>query len=228
MTAADVPLIQCMGICHTFGSGARTVAAVRDATLQIAPGARIALMGPSGSGKSTLLHLLAGLEKPTSGTITGRAYSSDAVPQPHVTGMVFQSSGLIAALDVLENVALPLILAGASDGRARSLAHEALELLNLEALERKLPEELSGGQAQRVAIARVLACRPRLILADEPTGQLDHVTALSVLDVLLRSADSLNAAVLVSTHDPLIAELLDEVWSMHDGVLKNSMERSLT
>ncbi|WP_427136538.1 ABC transporter ATP-binding protein [Pseudarthrobacter sp. S9] len=224
MTTADPQLIRCRRVGHTFGTGPNAVMAVRDVSFDIPPRARIALMGPSGSGKSTLLHMLAQLEMPTSGTMSGAVLEAGSGPGPGTIGLVFQGPSLIPALDVLENVALPLILAGASDTQARSAAHAALELLGLGWLERKLPEELSGGQAQRAAIARVLACRPCLILADEPTGQLDHATARSVLTVLLQTADTLGAAVLIATHDPAVAGLLDEVWHMQDGALTGSPE----
>lgn len=176
-------------------------------------------MGPSGSGKSTLLHMLAQLESPTSGEITGALFQPGRGPCPDSVGLVFQTPSLIPALDALENVALPLILAGAADEEARSAARDALKLLDLGWLGQKLPEELSGGQAQRVAVARVLACRPRLILADEPTGQLDRTTGGGVLQVLLRTARTLGAAVLIATHDPYVAAQLDEVWHMEDGTL---------
>ena len=136
-----------------------------------------------------------------------------------MVGVVFQGPSLIPALDVLENVALPLILDGVPDRAAKELAREALRNLEIEALAAKLPEELSGGQSQRVAIARVLAARPAVILADEPTGQLDRVTGAHVMDVLLKAADALGAAVVISTHDPLIADRMDRRWRMRDGAL---------
>jgi putative ABC transport system ATP-binding protein len=219
VNSIEAELIRCRHVGRTFGTGRRAVAAVRGASFAIAPNDRIALMGPSGSGKSTLLHVLAQLETPTSGEISGALFVAGQGPRPDTIGLVFQSPSLIPALDALENVALPLVLAGASDAEARNAAHDALELLELAWLGQKLPEELSGGQAQRVAIARVLACRPRLILADEPTGQLDHVTGHAVLRVLLHTAGTLGAAVLIATHDPLIAAQLDEVWQMEDGTL---------
>jgi putative ABC transport system ATP-binding protein len=219
-------LIRCRDLGRTFGTGHRAVTAVRGASFAIAADDRIALMGPSGSGKSTLLHMLAQLEAPTSGEITGPLVESGRGPRPDSVGLVFQSPSLIPALDALENVALPLILAGAPDDEARNAAGDALELLDLGWLGQKLPEELSGGQAQRVAVARVLACSPRLILADEPTGQLDHVTGQGVLRVLLHTAQRLGAAVLIATHDPYVAAQLDDVWQMEDGTLTRAPERA--
>jgi putative ABC transport system ATP-binding protein len=220
------PLIRCHRVGLTFGSGANAVVAVREVSCTVLPRARLALMGPSGSGKSTLLHLLAGLFSPTTGTIEGELAGPGQRPHPGTVGLVFQSPSLIPALDVLENVALPLILAGVPEGAARGAGHEALALLGIDWLEGNLPEQLSGGQAQRAAVARVLACRPRLILADEPTGQLDHATGARVIEVLIQAADTLEAALLVTTHDPLVAGMLTEIWRMHDGGLTGTHEQA--
>ncbi len=132
-------------------------------------------------------------------------------------GIVFQGPSLLPSLDVLENVALPLLLVDTSAAEAGRLARLALQQVGIAELAPALPQELSGGQAQRVAVARVLACRPALILADEPTGQLDHRAGELVLDVLLSAADDLDAALLVATHDPLIARRLADHWTMRDG-----------
>ena len=191
-------------------------------------GQQIALMGPSGSGKSTLVHLLAGIDTPTSGTITWPALSDEPHLRPGPIGVVFQSASLLPPLTVIENVALPLLLGGATEIEATRSAHEALALLELDSLAGKLPEELSGGQAQRVAIARVLAGDPKLILADEPTGQLDFETATHVIDVLIAAADASGAALLINTHDPLIAERFAIRWSIHDGILSATTERIAT
>jgi len=133
--------------------------------------------------------------------------------------VVFQGPSLLPALDVVENVALPLLLADTAEDEATARAVAALDLLAIGDLARKLPEQLSGGQAQRVAVARALAARPALILADEPTGQLDHEAAALVIDVLLHATTELGAALVVSTHDPLIAQRLPTRWAMRDGTL---------
>ncbi|KDE97095.1 Lipoprotein-releasing system ATP-binding protein LolD [uncultured Mycobacterium sp.] len=205
-------------LTRCFGTGTGTVVAVRGVTVTVACHDRIALTGPSGSGKSTLLHLLAGLDEPTSGTMSWLpAEPSTARP---AAGLVFQGRSLVPNLDVIENVRLPLLFAGHPEREATACAREALARLGVDALSEALPDALSGGQAQRVAIARVLASAPRLILADEPTGQLDHATAALVIDVLLRAADELSAALIVSTHDPVIARRLPTEWAMRDGRLR--------
>jgi ABC-type lipoprotein export system ATPase subunit len=190
--------------------------------------ARLALMGPSGSGKSTLLHMMAGLVPSTSGRVSWPAFGSNPAGTPGQVGVVFQGPSLIPSLDALGNVAFPLVLGGIADSEAELRAIEALDDLELGWMANKLPDELSGGQAQRVAIARVLATRPRLIIADEPTGQLDRETGRHVIDVLFDAADRLGAALVVSTHDPDVAERLPERWQMDDGRLLPSVPRSQT
>jgi ABC-type lipoprotein export system ATPase subunit len=182
-------------------------------------GTRVALTGPSGSGKSTLLHLMAGLETPTAGTVSWPGLGGHPLAVPGRIGVVFQGPSLLPALDVVENVALPLLLADVTEDEATAQAVAALDLLAIGDLARKLPEQLSGGQAQRVTVARALAARPALILADEPTGQLDHEAAALVIEVLLHATTALDAALVVSTHDPLIAQRLPTRWAMRDGTL---------
>jgi ABC-type lipoprotein export system ATPase subunit len=230
--APDQPLVSCRDVARTYGSGPNAVVAVHGASCEIWPGDRIAVVGSSGSGKSTLLRLLAGLEPVTTGSVTWPAQPAEACaapaepPEVSLTppatpggsvGVVFQGPSLIPALDVTENVALPLVLAGTEERDATARAVAALDLLGVGDLGAKLPEELSGGQAQRVAVARVLAARPRLILADEPTGQLDRASATHVVQVLIAAADELGAALLISTHDPAIAGRMAQQWPMRSG-----------
>jgi ABC-type lipoprotein export system ATPase subunit len=205
-------LARCEGAARTFGSGATATVALQPTDCEVRAGDRIALVGPSGSGKSTLVHLLAGLDAPTVGAV-----HRDAEP----VGIVFQGPSLLDPLTIVENVELPLLLAGEGDARARALA--ALERLGLRDLADKLPEEISGGQAQRVAVARALVRGPQMILADEPTGQLDHVSAERVIDVLLAAADHAGAALVVSTHDPAVAARLNTRWTMASGRLTMEM-----
>ncbi|MFF7981197.1 ABC transporter ATP-binding protein [Streptomyces sp. NPDC007901] len=211
---SDEVLVSCADAALTFGRGPQAVVAVHGADLEIRAGDRLAVVGPSGSGKSSLLHLLAGLEQPTSGTVTRAAALG-----PYDIGLVFQGDSLIPALNVAENTALPLVLTDRPEGEARLCALAALALVDAADLADRLPEEISGGQAQRVAVARVLAQAPRLILADEPTGRLDHATGAHVLDALLTAADHTGAALVVTTHDPAVAARLTVRRSMRDGRL---------
>jgi ABC-type lipoprotein export system ATPase subunit len=218
-------LVRCDQVAKTFGHGPGAVVAVHGATCEILAGQRLAVTGPSGSGKSTLLHLFAGLDDPTTGRVSWPGLGTREQLRPGPVAVVFQGPSLMAPLDVVENVALPLVLGGASQREADAIARDALARLDLEALATKLPEELSGGQAQRVAVARALAGRPRLILADEPTGQLDHVNGAVVIDALLDAAHHLDAALVVTTHDVLVADRLPQRWRMTDGRLDTQESR---
>jgi ABC-type lipoprotein export system ATPase subunit len=218
-SAAAAVAVQCTDLSRTFGAGPTAVHAVREASCRVPQGARVALTGPSGSGKSTLLHLIAGLDTPTAGSVRWPALERTRAGGPTGIGMVFQGPSLLPSLDVTENVALPLLFAGQPHQAAVHHAHAALDLVEIGDLAAKLPDELSGGQAQRVAIARVLATRPTVILADEPTGQLDHPTADRVITILLETAVSIGAAVIIATHDPAIAARLPDQWVMGDGQL---------
>jgi ABC-type lipoprotein export system ATPase subunit len=217
MTPASdtLELVRCTDLARTYGE----VTAVRDVTCTVRPGMQVALTGPSGSGKTTLLHLLAGLETPTSGTIEWPGLDGSPAGRPGVVGMVFQGPSLLPPLDVTENVALPLLLAGHAEAQARQRAAAALHDVGGDELADRLPEELSGGQAQRVAVARALAVRPQVILADEPTGQLDSAHAAQVTGLLLAAATRLGAALVLSTHDLTIADQLPQRWQMADGRL---------
>lgn len=211
-------LVRLADVARTYRSGATAVVAVQPVTAAVHPGDRIAVTGPSGSGKSTLLHLMAGLEPPSKGAVTWPGLrTAHAAPAPGEVGLVFQGPSLLPPLTAAENVAFPLLIAGVDAGEARERAALAMASVGVAEVARQLPEELSGGQAQRVAIARVVAARPRLVLADEPTGQLDHATGAHVLDVLLAAADAIDAAVVLTTHDPVVAGRLDTRWAIRDG-----------
>ncbi len=216
----DTVLVETRGVTRTYVQGGVPVDALQPFTCRVDRNDRIAITGPSGSGKSTLLHLLAGLDRPTSGTIAWPALGPSENLRPKQVAIAFQSPSLIPQLSVIENVELPLLLGGASspaevNGRARA----ALDLFSLADLAGKLPEELSGGQAQRVALARAVVAEPRLLLADEPTGQLDHATAESVLAALLGWAATSQSAIVVATHDPAVASAFDRNWLMEHGRL---------
>jgi ABC-type lipoprotein export system ATPase subunit len=212
-------LVVCDGAGRTYGVGPTATVALQPTDCAVDCGDRLALVGPSGSGKSTLLHLMAGLEQPTVGSVSWPAIGDREALRPGPVAVIFQGPSLLAPLTVQENVALPLILGGMRDEQARAAAGDALGLLDLAASRDKLPEEISGGQAQRVAVARALAGEPALILADEPTGQLDRASGAIVVDVLLAAADHVGAALVVATHDRTVAARLTEAWTMSSGRL---------
>lgn len=198
----------------------REVVALERATCRVRPGERIALLGPSGGGKSTLLHLMGGLDTPSAGSVTFPALGQASELRPGKVAFVFQAQSLLAPLTALENTALPLILGGMPEREAQLRAMGALERLGLVSVAAQLPEELSGGQAQRVAVARALAGSPKLILADEPTGQLDSDSAKHLMDTLLKALEDRDTALVIATHDRSVADRLDTVWRMRRGVLK--------
>jgi ABC-type lipoprotein export system ATPase subunit len=216
---SSVALVEAQHVTRIFTQGRSENVAVDDVSCVVRSGDLIALMGASGSGKTTLLHLLAGLDSPTRGSITWPAIGARTQLRPGPVAVVFQAPSLLPALSVVENVALPLLLRGIDNAQASVSALKALESLDLSGLAKKLPEELSGGQSQRVAVARVIADHPVLILADEPTGQLDRKTGHGVIDSLLIAAELTGAALVVNTHDALIAERFAFHWSMSGAQL---------
>ena len=184
----------------------------------IGSGELIAIVGRSGSGKSTLLQLIAGIDAPTSGTLSWPAFPDPGELRPGCISMMFQSASLVPSLNVLENVCLPLALLDERRGRDQK-ATAALTRFGLEALTSKLPEELSGGQAQRVGLARAIVSAPKLLLADEPTGQLDHITAGTMMAGLIEWVEETGAALVIATHDPQIASAMALQWHMDHGLL---------
>ena len=212
-------LIEAHGASRDFRLAGQRVVAVDMVDCLIYAGQRIAMTGPSGSGKSTLLNLLAGLEDVSGGTITWPGLETARPLRPQQIGFVFQSPSLVPALNVLENVRLPLDISGLAASVAMDPG-EALERLSLSDLKAKLPDQLSGGQMQRVALARAMVTRPKIIFADEPTGQLDHATGQSVMQALLAALAGTATALVVATHDPAIAALMDENWQMENGCLR--------
>jgi ABC-type lipoprotein export system ATPase subunit len=210
-------IVDTTNITCSYSNGQTDVTALELATCQIKPGDKIALVGPSGSGKSTLLQILGGLETPTKGSIAWPLLGERDVLRPAHISFIFQMPSLLAPLSVIENVEIPLLLKKVEANQARVEAMNALERLEMHRLADKLPEELSGGQAQRVAVARALAGKPQLILADEPTGQLDHATANFMMDVLLTSINESGAAIVVATHDSEVARRFDTQWHMFRG-----------
>jgi putative ABC transport system ATP-binding protein/lipoprotein-releasing system ATP-binding protein len=214
-----MPLVEASNVSRRFGDGETAVEALHPASLSISPGDRIALVGPSGSGKSTLLNLIAGLDEPSSGTIAWPGLGGREQLRPLAIGMIHQFSSLVPTLSVAENVALPLRLGHCTE--ILDSVAQALDAMGLAALSDHLPDELSGGQAQRVAVARALAHRPKLLIGDEPTGQLDRDTGRSVLDTLLTHASSSTTAIVIATHDRSVADRMEDIWTVEHGHLRN-------
>src|SRR5437764_7735122 len=212
-------------LCRHYQMGSATIRAVDGITLQIAAGEFVALLGASGSGKSSLLNLLAGLDSPSSGSVivegqslAGLSREQLAKYRRHTVGMVFQSFNLIPSMSVLENVELPLRFAEVERTKRGALAMGALEKVGLSERLKHRPIELSGGEQQRVAMARALINQPRILLADEPTGNLDSRTGTEVMDLIRRLNESLKMTVVLVTHERDLAEkYADRLISMADG-----------
>jgi putative ABC transport system ATP-binding protein/lipoprotein-releasing system ATP-binding protein len=213
-------LVRASGLSRAFGNGNGAVVAIAEATFDVRAGDQVALVGPSGSGKSTLLHMIAGIDRPTSGTIEWPALGARKDLRPGPVALAFQGPSLLPPLTVEENVALPLLLAGRPAAAASAAAEAMIAKLGLSDISSKLPEEISGGQAQRAGVARALVGEPSLILADEPTGQLDRGSALALMDVMLQQVQTTGAALIVATHDTAMAGRLPLRWSMNDRRLE--------
>jgi putative ABC transport system ATP-binding protein len=220
------PNICLLQVSKVFQQGTQIVRAVDRVSFEIAPGEFVAITGASGSGKSTLLHLIAGLETPTSGTITVAGTSLATMQDTqlsalrlHTIGLVFQFFNLLPALTAQENAALPLLLAGRAPQQAASRALQLLDWVNLRQRYSARPGELSGGELQRVALARALANDPPIVLADEPTGNLDSHSGHLVLDLLYRSCKEMGKTLLLATHDRAVVERADRLIALQDGAV---------
>jgi putative ABC transport system ATP-binding protein len=220
------PLLEVRGVHRTFGAGPSAVHALRDISFEVEPGTMVALVGRSGSGKTTLLNVIGGLDRPDSGAVTVDGVDVTGLDEDGLSRLrrekvsyVFQTFGLIPVLSAAENVGVPLRLARAGQRERERRVDLLLELVGLADHARQRPGELSGGQQQRVAIARALAASPRLLIADEPTGQLDAETGLAVMALLRGVVESEGVTALVSTHDPVMMALADRVIQIHDGQL---------
>jgi ABC-type lipoprotein export system ATPase subunit len=215
-------LVRAKGLTKVFGA----VTAIAEATFEVAAGDLVAVVGPSGSGKSTLLHLIAGIDRPTEGQIEWPALGGPDDLRPGPVAIAFQGPSLLPPLTVAENIGLPVLLAGGTESEAAAAAEPLIERLGLSDIAAKLPEEISGGQAQRAGLARALAGRPRLILADEPTGQLDSTTAAGLMAVLLEQVRATQAALIVATHDTAVADRLPLRWRLNDRRMQTGAELS--
>ncbi|GII81293.1 ABC transporter ATP-binding protein [Sphaerisporangium rufum] len=220
------PLVSVRGVHRTYGTGAATVHALRDVSFDLTPGTMVALVGRSGSGKTTLLNVIGGLDRPDAGTVRVDGVEVTALDEDGLARLrrervsyVFQTFGLIPVLSAAENVGAPLRLARMPAAERERRVGLLLELVGLAGHAEQRPGELSGGQQQRVAIARALAASPRLLIADEPTGQLDAETGLSVMALLRGVVESEGVTALVSTHDPTMIALADRVIRIRDGRL---------
>lgn len=217
-------IIRAEGLGRVFGSGETAVAAVVDASFEVEAGELVVLRGPSGSGKTTLLTMLGGLDRPTTGRVllgdrdlTAMTEDELAAVRQRELGYVFQTFGLLPVLSAAENVEVPLRIIDTPQAERDERVRELLAIVGLGDHAAQRPFELSGGQQQRVGIARALANRPRLLIADEPTGQLDSGTAGAMMDLLLELVHAEGVAAIVSTHDPRMAERADRVLEIHDG-----------
>jgi lipoprotein-releasing system ATP-binding protein len=228
--AVRAALASCRDVDVVYGEGAAAVPALLGASVDILPGDRVALLGRSGSGKTTLLHVLGGLVEPTAGSVDwhGRPLSTldraaRGAVRAHGIAYVFQGANLLPYFTAFENVSFAAHLRP-RDGDPRLEADMLLQLVGLAAKADHLPSELSGGEAQRVAVARALAQGPELLLCDEPTGHLDSDTAERVLDLLDALRNELHFALVIATHDPAVAARLDRELEIEDGVVRENGE----
>jgi putative ABC transport system ATP-binding protein len=217
-------MIDVRDVTRTFGSGPTATAALRGVTFSVGEGQLVALRGRSGSGKTTLLNVVGGLDSPDSGSVTvagrdvGAMRERDRIKLRRETvAYIFQSFGLLPVLSAAENVGVPLRIAGVGPREREERVARMLDLVGLAGHVRQRPGELSGGQQQRVAIARALAIRPSLLLADEPTGQLDAETGKQIMRLLRDVVRSEGVTALVATHDPALIDLADTVLRLQDG-----------
>jgi putative ABC transport system ATP-binding protein len=223
---SDKYLVEARGLKKTYKMGKTEVNALRGVDLAVSPGEFVAVMGVSGSGKSTLLHLLGGLDRPTQGSIKIDGVDLSTLKDSQLAdirakkiGFVFQFFNLLTRLTALRNVRLPAEIAGASAKEAERRATEMLKLVGLAGRADHRPTEMSGGEQQRVAIARALINKPKIILADEPTGNLDTKTGLEILQLLKRINKENGQALVIVSHDLRVGELADRTINLQDGLV---------
>ena len=224
-------LIVTTDLTRVYRLGREEIGAVRDVNLEVLPGQFIAVVGRSGSGKTTLLNLMAGLDQPTSGAVLFEERDLATLSEGELTdirrhkiGFVFQAFGLLPLLSAFENVELPLRISGVGPGDREQRTRDALEMVGLWRRARHRPYELSGGEQQRVAIARAIVTRPPLLLADEPTGELDSVNARSIFGLFHEMVRAQGISVVAATHDSTLLAMADEVKEIRDGRLGDHAE----
>jgi putative ABC transport system ATP-binding protein len=227
MDATASPIVAIRHLTKAYRRGAQIVPVLNDITFDIPHGEFVALMGPSGSGKSTLLNLIAGIDKPDSGTLEVGGINVGALSEAaladwrsHNVGFIFQFYNLMPVLNAFENVELPLLLTGLGKAERRSHVEAALRMVGLTDRMEHYPSELSGGQQQRVAIARAIITDPTLLVADEPTGDLDRASADDVLSLMERMNSELGKTIIMVTHDPYAAGRARVIKHLEKGVLK--------
>jgi len=224
-------ILEARDLVKRYRLGDGQVDALRGVSLSVNEGEFVAIMGASGSGKSTMLHLLGGLDLPTSGDVVIDGLNLAALDEEHrtltrreKTGFVFQFFNLIPLLSVRENVALPFLIAGDPIGPHQARVNELLELVGLTAMADHKPDQLSAGEQQRVALARALATAPAILLADEPTGNLDYTTGAEILGLLWNSCEQLGQTIILVTHDARAAAYADRVFVLRDGAILDEVE----
>jgi putative ABC transport system ATP-binding protein len=227
--APAVPMVRAIDLVRDYPHGDELVHAVRGVNLDVRRGELLAVRGRSGSGKTTLLNLLGGLDRPTSGRVIVDGQETSALSERALVdfrrttvAFVFQTFGLLPILSAAENVEVPLRLVRAKGAQRDRRVQELLELVGLGRRARHRPHELSGGEQQRVAIARALANRPKLLLADEPTGQLDSETGHTIMGLLHSVVQAEGVTAVVATHDPLMLDIADRVVELRDGQLREA------
>ncbi|MEO0367748.1 MAG: lipoprotein-releasing ABC transporter ATP-binding protein LolD [Pseudomonadota bacterium] len=222
------PILQCQQLGMTYSDGTLDVEVLKDINIEIKAGQRIAIVGASGSGKSTLLHLLGGLELPSSGSVwvdgqemSGVSDTQRGVLRNQYLGFVYQFHHLLPEFSAIENVAMPLFIKGVAADTAKQKAQHLLEQIGLGHRLEHRPTELSGGERQRAAIARAMVTEPAVVLADEPTGNLDSSTAQAVFDLLLDLNARVGTSLVMVTHDKGLASQMDRVLHLEDGQLSS-------
>lgn len=227
-------MIQIEKLHKTYHRGTETIEAINGIDLQVNKGSYVVLLGPSGGGKSTLLNLIGGIDRPTSGSIRIKDIALETASEEKLTllrrdhiGFIFQFYNLLPTLSAIENVSLPLLIKGVAFMQAKENAAVILNKVGLQNRMNHLPAQLSGGEQQRVAIARSIIAKPEIILADEPTGDLDSKTAQGISELLHELNKQLGITFMVATHNPRLTEYADQIYELIDGKLKpNSNEKN--